>query len=198
MLNAMFSQAGFGNFRRRPERNQDVNFTMTISLEDAFSGKPVSVKFNTPSGRKIDILVNIPAGVDNGSRIRYQGQGDQRNTSLPPGDLYIQIDIVKHNSFTRNHSTLETKITVDAVDLILGCKRTMICIDTSIVDITIPPGTQHGTKLRIAGKGMPVQPNSKERGDLHVIVLCDIPKISDPNLETLLRQIQNSRGLDNH
>lgn len=199
MIQQMFNQAGFGNFsfRRGPERNKDVSLTMTISLEDAFKGKQIPMQINTPSGRAVDMFVNIPAGVEHGMRIRYQGQGDQKNTSLPPGDLYIQIEIVPHGVFVRNGSTLEMQIKADAIDLILGCKRKINCIDGASIDLVVPAGTQHGTKLRVPKKGMPVQPNSKERGDMLVNINCVIPAAISNETILALRNVQISRGLDN-
>lgn len=198
IINQMFSQAGFHNFRRRPEKNQDLSFNMAISLEDAFNGKQVPLGINTPSGRRVDLMIIIPAGVDHGARIRYQGQGDQRNTSLPPGDLYIQVDILPNQAFQRLGPNLERLIKVDAIDLILGCKQTVECIDSSKIEITIPAGTQHGTKFRIPNKGMPVQPNSKMRGDFFIVILCQIPQKIDSHLANLLAQIRQSNGIDIH
>lgn len=198
MFKEMFHQAGFGNFsfRRGPEKNRDVTLTMTISLEDAFRGKQVPMQINTPSGRRIELSVNIPAGVDSGMRIRYQGQGDQRNTSLPPGDLYIQVEIAPHDKFTRKQSVLETSIKVDAVSLILGCKKIITCVDGSNIDLTVPQGLQHGVKIRIPKKGMPVQPNSTQRGDMLVLIEVEIPSIGDEKILEQLKHIQKLRGLD--
>jgi curved DNA-binding protein len=196
IIQQMFNQAGF-NFRRGPEKNQDVSFNMKISLDDAFLGKQVPLQINTPSGRRVELGINIPSGVESGMRIRYQGQGDQRNTNLPPGDLYIQIEIAEHPLYTRSGSTLETKLTVDAIDLILGVKQQIKCIDQSVIELIIPPGTQHGIKLRVPHKGMPQQPNSKERGDLLVQINALIPSIADKQLEQMLVNVQKIRGLDN-
>lgn len=200
MFQAMFQQAGFGNFsfRRGPEKNRDVTLTMTISLEDAFHGKQVPMQINTPSGRRVELSVNIPAGVDSGMRIRYQGQGDQRNTSLPPGDLYIQVEIAPHDKFIRKQSVIETSIKVDAVSLILGCKKIITCIDGSIIDLAVPQGIQNGIKIRVPKKGMPVQPNSNQRGDMLVLVEVEIPLISDEKILEQLKDVQKFRGLDIH
>lgn len=199
MIQQMFNQAGFGNFnfRRGPERNKDVSLNMTISLEDAFNGKQVPMQINTPSGRSVELNVSIPAGVEHGMRIRYQGQGDQRNTSLPPGDLYIQIEVAPHHLFTRNQSSLETNVKLDAINCAIGCKKKIQCIDGSTIDLIIPNGTQHGAKLRVPKKGMPVQPNSRERGDMLVSINVQIPASLDKNIIDQLRGIQTARGLDN-
>lgn len=174
IINQFFSQHGF-NVNRQQTRNRDVSLSLTISLEDAYFGKNMPVQYNTPSGRKVDLNVNIPPGVDNGIRMRYQGQGDHANTSIPPGDLYIQLIVHDHNTFDRHGNDLHTKVKVDALGAMVGCKKRLVCIDGQQIDLTIPAGTQHATFFRVQGKGMPIrnQPNSK--GDLFVHTEIVIP-----------------------
>lgn len=170
----MFGNHGF-SFRRGPERNRDVSLTLSINLEDAYLGKQVPLQITTPSGRRIDLIVTIPAGVDNGVRIRYQGQGDHANTSMPPGDLYINISIADHPRFKRNGTSIETTSSVDAISAMIGGRVEVTCIDGQRININVPPGTQPGTRLRVTGKGMPVHAGSNDRGDMIVELLVTIP-----------------------
>ncbi len=192
----MFGQQGFGNFRRGPDRNRDVSLTVSVSLEDAFVGKTAPMQINTPSGRKVDLVVNIPAGIENGSRIRYQGHGDHANTSLPPGDLYINVNIVDHPVFKRAGPTIMAVVKIDAIDAILGSRIKIKCIDGNDIDVTVPPGCQPGTKLRIGGKGMPIKPGSQDRGDFLVEMDVTIPTNLTQDVIGSLQDVQRSRGLD--
>ena len=195
IISQIFAHHNF-NFSNQPARNRDINLAMNISLEDAFNGKQVPIQFNTNSGRRVEIVVNIPPGVDSGVKIRYQGQGDHANTAIPPGDLYIQINVVDHAIFHRRDANLETHINVDAIGSIVGTKHKITGIDGQQIEIKIPAGTQAGTRLKISGKGMPVRPNANERGDLIAIVAISIPtSLSEPQLDSL-RQLQLTRGLD--
>jgi DnaJ-class molecular chaperone len=192
----MFGNHGFSPFRRGPERNKDVSLGLNISLEDAFNGKTLPLQINTPSGRRIELIVNIPAGIENGVRIRYQGQGDHANTSLPPGDLYLNVLISNHPRFARSGPTIETTESIDSIAAIIGTKVTITCIDGQKIDVTIPPGTQHGVKLRIPNRGMPIKANAPERGDMLVKIDLITPRNLDEPLIEQLRSIQKSRGVD--
>ena len=198
ILSQFFSQHGFGGFRpQQHQRNRDVTLNMTIGLEEAFTGKQAPIQFNTPSGRRVELVVNIPSGVDNGVRIRFQGQGDHGNTTLPPGDLYILITIADHPVFSRNGSSLITSAKIDAIDAIIGTKHRITGIDGQVMDITIPLGTQHGATMRIPSRGMPHGPNSTERGDLLVVVNVVVPAgLSSENMDAL-RAVQLKRSIDN-
>lgn len=192
ILNQMFNG---GPFRRGPERNKDVSLNLTLSLEEAFIGKQLPIKVNTPGGRAIDIIVTIPPGIDNGTRIRYQGQGEHLNKSLPPGDLYVNIHVVNHPRYFRNGSVLETVEEIDAIDAIIGVKKSIKCIDGVEIEVTIPAGTQHATKLRIPGKGMPIQ--NGVRGDMYINISITIPKTLSESMIESLKMIQSQRALDN-
>jgi len=193
-----FSQHGFPGFGRAPQRNRDVNLNINISLEDSYNGKQIPLGFTTNSGRKIDLVIDIPKGIDNGTRIRYAGQGDHSNTSLPPGDLYIHVEIAPHAKFVRHGNHLEHHCKVDAISAIVGTKLHIYAINGHKISVTIPPGTQHGTKLRIVNQGMPLREHPGTHGDLYLIIELEIPQnLSAENL-SLLSQIQKNRSIDNH
>jgi DnaJ-class molecular chaperone len=197
IIQQMFNQAGFNfDFKRGPERNKDLTFNLNLSLQDAFFGKKVPLQFVTPSGRKVDLIVDIPAGIDHGMKIKYQGQGDHQHSNFPPGDLFLNILISPHECFIRKQAHLEMLLNVDAIDCILGVKKQISCIDKTLLDLHIPRGTQPGTRLRISGKGMPVQPNQPHRGDLFVIVNVVIQSIINDEAEKALREFQRLNHID--
>ncbi|MBY0378877.1 MAG: DnaJ domain-containing protein, partial [Burkholderiales bacterium] len=125
LLNQMFRQQGFGNFHRSPPRNRDVNLGLEITLEEAFHGKSTPLKYKTPAGRDVEVIANIPAGIESGVRVRYQGQGENSNQSAPAGDLYIQVLIKEHPIFQRQGHDLHSIIEVDAISAIVGTKHRM-------------------------------------------------------------------------
>lgn len=142
-------------------------------------------------------MIDIPPGVDNGTKIRYQGQGDQVNPGLPPGDLYINVSIADDPRFSRNGPTLESVQRIDAISAMIGCKIRLTCIDGRPIEITIPAGTQPGTKFRVPRRGMPLQPRSTDRGDMIVVVEVGIPTDLSDEIIRSLQDIQKMRGLDN-
>lgn len=196
ILSEMLNRAGFGQFRRQPDRNRDVSLNLTISLEDAFQGKQAPLQIGTPSGRMVDLILSIPPGIENGTRIRYQGQGDHANTSLPPGDLYIMVSVADHHRYRRSGATIDVSEPIDAIDAILGTKRKITCIDGGDIEVNIPAGTQANTRLRVPGKGMPLKPGSKDRGDMFITMELQVPRNLEPSIVEMLISIQKDRGLD--
>lgn len=199
IFSQIFGGQGFPGFNfNMPPRNRDIGLTMAISLEDAFYGKQVPIGFSTSSGRRVDISVSIPPGIESGTRIRYQGQGDHTVTQAPPGDLYITIDIADHAKFVRNGHNLETDLPVDAISCILGFQKEISGIDGKKLKVSIPAGTQHGTRLRIGGAGMPNRSHPNKRGDMLLIVNILIPTNLSPEILKDLNHVQQVRGLDNN
>lgn len=195
-ISRIFTQHGFGAFNQPPVRNRDINLSLNISLEDAYAGKQIPIQFNTPSGRRVELVVSIPAGVESGIKIRYQGQGEHTDTSFPPGDLYILIQIPHHERFRRHGANLETTVKIDAISAIIGDKKTLTCIDGQQIELTVPSGSQQNDKLRVSGKGMQTKPNSVDRGDMIVCLEISIPRNLTSEQLTILRDLQASRVVD--
>lgn len=191
ILNQIFQQNGFQYHRQ--QRNRDFTFNLAVSLEEAFSGKQTPVQFSA-NGQNYNINVTIPAGVEAGTRIRYQGHGDRSIPNVPPGDLYINIQIYDHPRFKRSGPHLHTEIVVDALEAMVGCTRDLVCIDGQTVKIQVPAGTQHNTILRLKERGMPVRASGSPRGDCLVNVVINIPSdLSEADKELLSDMITRRR-----
>jgi len=190
MINQFFGQA----FRQQhPVKNKDYQFTLNITLEEAFAGKSLPINFEV-NGQSRNIVVNIPAGVQHGTRLRYQGYGDKSINNLPPGDLFVTVSINDHPVFRRDGPHLHMALKLDALSAIVGTKRELTAIDGTHLSINIPAGTQTGAILRVAGNGMPVHNNARQRGDLFITVNISIPK--DLNVEQFeqIKTIAQQRG----
>lgn len=191
IINQFFHQAGFSQQHARP-RNRDFTFNLHLSLEEAFTGKQTPVQFNV-NGQDYNLTVNIPAGIDNGTRIRYQGHGDRSVPNVPPGDLYIQVQILEHPTFQRHGPHLIANISVNALDAILGCEMDLKCIDGNTVKLTIPEGTQHGATIRLRERGMPTRASGHPRGDCMVNININIPTNLTDADKTAIRAIINKQ-----
>jgi molecular chaperone DnaJ len=128
-----------------------------------------------PGSETID--VNIPAGVDDGSRIRLAGKGEPGRAGAPPGDLFIVIKVRPHPIFTRDGDSLNVEIPVTIGEAMKGAEVT-IPTPTGSVQLKIPAGTRSGRKLRLKGKGAP-NLKTKTPGDLYVTVKVQIPPTTD-------------------
>lgn len=122
-----------------------------------------------------NINVRIPAGVDTGSRIRIQGEGEQGVRGGPAGDLYIIIVVGEHPRFQRDGTTLITRLNIDFVQAALGDTIEMELPGGARHELQIPEGTQPGDVLTVRGKGVPNLHNQRQ-GDLKVVIQVTIPR----------------------
>jgi molecular chaperone DnaJ len=130
------------------------------------------------------IQVQVPAGVDAGNRIQLSGQGEVGPGGGPAGDLYVEVDVVPHEVFTRL-PTLEADLTGSAASDV----ETTMTID-------IKPGTQSGEHLVLRGRGVP-RLRGTGRGDVVVTVVVQTPTRLDAAQEDLMRQLAEARGEEN-
>ena len=132
-----------------------------------------------------NLLVNIPKGVDDGAKIRIINEGEAGIRNAPKGDLYIHISIIRHKFYKRNSADLHCTVPIKMTTAILGGVVEIPTMDSSIVKISIPSGTQFGTKLRMQFKGMPIV-NSTRYGDIYVHINVELPvKINVKQIELL-------------
>ncbi len=146
------------------------------------------------------VKISIPAGVENGNKLRVRGEGDAGPKGGPSGDLYIFLNVKEDKRFRREGPEIYSDIKVSYIDAILGASLKVAVIDGE-VEIKVPPGTQPGQVMRIKGKGAPRLGNASQRGDHFVTVNVEIPKqISDKErklIEDLKSAADGSKGFFN-
>ena len=120
------------------------------------------------------LAVKIPAGVEDGTRIRLSGEGDAGIRSGPPGDLYLFLSVKPHALFERDGADLYCRVPAQMCKAALGGDLEVPTIEGERTKVTMPAGTQTGRRFRIKGKGMS-QLRARDRGDLHVEVLVETP-----------------------
>ena len=136
------------------------------------------------------LSVNVPPGVDNGTRIRLSGEGEAGQRGAEAGDLYIFINVKSHSLFEREGKDTYLDVPLSTIDAILGCNIEVPCIDGSKVKLTISPGTQSGTRLRMKGKGMSPLRGSI-RGDQYVGIELETPVNLSKKQENLVKEIRD-------
>ncbi|NMA91668.1 MAG: J domain-containing protein [Firmicutes bacterium] len=134
--------------------------------------------------------VTIPAGVKEGSRIRLKGQGGEGLGGGPPGDLYLKVRLLPHRHFHLKDRDIESEVRLRPEQAALGDRVTVLTLDGP-VEVTVPPGSGCGRKLRLKGKGFPVPGGG--RGHQYVQVLIDIPSPLSEEERELYRQLQELR-----
>ena len=145
--------------------------------------------------RKRKTAVTIPAGVQGGMQVRLTGEGDVGRNSGPPGNLYIQLEVSKHDLFTREDFDLFYRLPVEMAEAALGVEKEVPTLDGGTERIKVPQGTQPGSEFRIRGKGVP-HLNSSRRGDLRVLVDLQVPRSLSAHQRRLLEELANSMSVN--
>nr|WP_214648176.1 molecular chaperone DnaJ [Novosphingobium aerophilum] len=135
------------------------------------------------------VEVQIPPGVDTGTRIRLAGKGEAGPFGSPPGDLYIFIHTRRHKVFERDGTTLLTRVPISFTTAALGGEIEIPGLDGARLAISIPAGIQSGKQLRQRGAGMPVL-QGRGRGDLIIEILVETPTRLTARQKELLRELQ--------
>ena len=133
------------------------------------------------------LQVKIPAGVEDGTRIRLSGEGEAGLRGGPPGDLYIFLSIRPHEFFQRDGADLFCRVPISMVTAALGGDVEVPTIEGKKAKLSIPEGTQTGKQFRLKGLGMPVV-NSERRGDMYVQVQVETPVNLSRRQKELLRE----------
>ncbi len=182
---------------RRATRTPFGNFTQVAECPSCNgSGQIISDPCTTCGGNGVKqvrkkLRINIPAGVDTGTKLRVSGEGNVGLKGGPPGDLYVFIKVKNDSKLKRDGVTIFSEITVSYLQAILGDTVEIITVDGK-VNLRIPNGTQPNTTLSLEGKGVPRLGNPVARGNHQVLVKVKLPtRITDEEkklLESLAAQ----------
>ncbi len=137
--------------------------------------------------RQETVTIAIPAGVEDGARLRVPGKGEAGRRGGGPGDLFLQISMEADPRFERRGPNLYLRLPVSFTEAALGAKVEVPTPDGHAT-IKVPPGTQTGAKLRLKGHGMPI-PRSDQRGDLFAEIQLVTPQVQDERSKELLREL---------
>ncbi|MGI9376449.1 MAG: DnaJ C-terminal domain-containing protein, partial [Tsuneonella suprasediminis] len=135
------------------------------------------------------IDVEIPPGVDTGTRIRLSGKGEAGPRGAPPGDLYIFVHVRQHSVYSREGTTLVTRIPISFTTAALGDTLDIPDLGGESHSVKIPAGIQSGKQLRVRGGGMPVL-QGRGRGDLVVEIAVETPTRLSKEQKELLEQFR--------
>jgi molecular chaperone DnaJ len=149
----------------------------------------------TRVARELKLHVKVPPGVEDGTRIRYAGEGDAGRSGGPKGDLYVVLAIRPHDFFERDGHDLHCVVPISFPQATLGAEIEIPGIDGP-VNLKIPEGTQSGKELRIRGRGVPYL-NEKGHGDLIVKVMVQIPRKLTRAQRELVSKLAESMTVEN-
>jgi curved DNA-binding protein len=170
-----FFESMFGEGARSRSRQtaafkgQDLNAELHLDLKDVYTTHKRTLTINGKN-----IRLTIPAGVENGQIIKISGQGGEGANGGPKGDLYLTFSIENHTNFKLDKHNLYSTVDIDLYTAILGGEITANTFDGK-VKLTVKPGTQNGTKVKLKGKGFPIYKKEGEFGDLYISYQVMIP-----------------------
>jgi curved DNA-binding protein len=181
-----FFESMFGNSGRSSKakfRGQDYNAELKLNLTDAMLTHQQTLTVNGKN-----IRITIPAGIENGQVIKLKGYGAPGVNGGPAGDLYITFAIAPHPQFKRSGNDLYSTAAIDLYTAVLGGETTIDTLNGK-VKLKVNPGTQHGTRIRLKGKGFPVYKKEGEFGDLYISYEVQLPTSLTEEQKALFTQL---------
>src|SRR5438309_8416697 len=201
----LFGQAANGGFadaddlfgrrtRTRARQGEDIEGEVEVTLPEAYKGTEHVVQIARDGEPPKRLTVKIPPGVKDGQRIRLAGQGAPGANGGPPGDAYLRVRVKPHPFFTRDGDDLRVELPVALHEAMLGAEITVPTLKAR-VSLRIPPETQNGRTIRLAGQGMPR--GGGGHGDLYATVKVVLPTKLNEKERELAREIASSRSGEN-
>ena len=173
---------------RRGSGRSTVEYSVQISLEEAFKGATRYIDFPDPDGlspsRRFE--VKVPPGVDNGSRVHISGSDGLRQ------EFYLKVSVRPHRRFRRAGADLYSEVEIPLTDMVLGGEVAVPTLNGKVM-LTIPPETQNSQVFRLAGQGMPRLVKPSSRGDLHATVKAVLPRGLSDEERSLFENLKGLR-----
>lgn len=137
------------------------------------------------------IKVRIPAGIEDGGKIRIRGKGEPGPGGGPPGDLILSVRVKPHRFFRRDGLDIHTTVPINIAQAMLGTKIRVRTIDGQMLELKVPPGTQSGTRLKLRGKGIKA---GDRVGDQYVEIMLKVPEELSEEERELVEKLAQSPG----
>ena len=170
----IFANLFGGGGRRGPRKGSDLQTEATITFKEAVFGTTLDLKLNTDGNGPQNISARVPAGVNDGAKIRVKGKGAPGEAG--PGDLFIQLHVKPHPIFGRKGENLTLTLPVTFAEAALGADIKVPTLAGDDVTVRIAPGTPNGRTLRVKGRGVV---KGSTTGDLLVTVEVQVPQRVD-------------------
>jgi curved DNA-binding protein len=179
--------SAYTSAQRAPARGSDLVYELPLTLKDVLEGTSRTIALEQ-GGQQRKVNVNIPKGMVTGKKLRLAGKGQPGALGGPPGDLYIQAKVLEHPVFSRVGHDLYIDREVRLSDALLGTQIQIPTLDGKDLNIKIPAGTQHNTKMRLKGFGLP-EIKEGQRGDLYARILVKVPKRLSKKQKAVIQEL---------
>lgn len=188
----IFANLFGGGGRRAPRKGQDLQTEATITFRESIFGTNLDLRLGTDRGAAQNITARVPAGVNDGAKIRVKGKGAAGEAG--PGDLFILLHVKPHPIFSRKAENLTVTLPITFAEAALGADVKVPVMSGEEVTVRIAPGTPNGRTLRVKGRGIT---KGSHTGDLLVTVDVQVPqRVDGKALEALKTFAQETAGED--
>lgn len=166
----------FGQQQNRPQRGSDLTATIDVTFDEAFNGVQKKLTYRTRSNNEQQTLtVNIPAGAQDGGKLRFRGRGEYGKNGGTRGDLLVTTRVGQHPIFKRDGADVRVDLPLSVYEAALGCEVEVPTPEGNTVRLKIPAGTQDGKTFRFKNLGAPNVKRKGTRGALYVTVQVQVP-----------------------
>ena len=179
-----------GGPQQPPTKGSDLVYELPLTLREVATGTNKSVTFQHQGGSE-NLTVKIPAGLITGKKLRLAGKGNPSPYGGRPGDLYIKSKVLNDPVFSAENHDLLLNQDLKLSEALLGTTIAVPTIDDKRLSLKIPPGTKHGTKMRLPGHGLPTM-KSNRKGDLYVQIKILVPKELNEEQKKLVKQLADT------
>jgi curved DNA-binding protein len=175
---------GGQRFAHVPQQGQDLQYNLSITLEESVLGAEKKIAIQK-ADKAEEINIKIPPGINSGKKLRLSGKGLPGSNGGPPGDLYLNINILPHPIFARDGNDIYFEKSISFSQAVLGTSIDVPTIDGSSKRIKIPAGAQNNTKIRMKGFGVPAY-KGNINGDQYVKINVSVPKkLTDKQMQII-------------
>jgi curved DNA-binding protein len=173
------------HFNRTP-RNQDVNITIYVDLEDVIQSTTKTIQYNLNNGSKREVEIKIPKGVTEDTKVRFAGLGDNSKPGQA-GNLFVTFRIKHHKEYSVEEYDLIKRLNINIKEAMVGTTKQIDTLDGRSLRLNIKPGTQSGTRLRIPEGGLPRR--GHPNGNLYIEIKVKIPSLTEQDLTKTLEEL---------
>ena len=168
-------------------KGSDLVYELPLTLQEVATGTTKTVAFQH-QGRSENLTVKIPKGLITGKQLRLVGKGNPSPYGGPPGDLFIKSQVLDDPKFSSKQYDLYLNQELKLSEAILGITISVPTVNDKQLSLKIPPGTKHGTRMRLSGHGLPDM-KGNHKGDLYVRIQVKIPKNLTAEQKKLVEQL---------
>lgn len=182
---AQYQQRQYQSQAQRPQQQRDTVANIDVTLKDVLNGATKQFRVN---GEKVK--VKIPAGLEDGKKLKLRGKGHSVSPGGPRGDLYLKVHIKEGKEFERKGKDIYQTVPLDIYTAVLGGSVTVETLEGK-VKLSIPEKTKNGSTFRLKGRGLPSMKNGTARGDYFVRTELSLPDKISPKEKKLFEELRS-------